>query len=179
MKIPIICAALACAAASVQAVETKTWQQSDMADFEKGSLTKLSLSSDGRLTLAPAAKEIFDPSMTFLWAVARDSEGNLYAGGGGLGGAKAKLVEVDTAGKARKVAEFDALAIQAIAIDAQDRVYAATSPDGKVYRVDASGNAQVFYDPHAKYIWAMAFAKSGDLYVATGDQGVIYRVTPA
>ena len=69
------------------------------------------------------------------------------------------------------------MAIQAIAIDRQDRVYAATSPDGKVYRVDASGKAEVFYDPHAKYIWALAFSKSGDLFVATGDQGEIHRVT--
>ena len=179
MKITTVLAALACAAASVQAVETKTWQQADMADFEKGNLSRLSLSSDGRLTLAPALKEIFDPSITFLWAIARDSKGNLYAGGGGLGGSKAKLVMVDPSGKAKTLAEFEALAVQAIAIDAQDRVYAATSPDGKVYRIDASGNAQAFYDPKAKYIWAMAFAKSGDLYIATGDQGQIHRVTPA
>ena len=179
MKIFSVLAALACAAALVQAVETKTWQQAEMADFERGDLTRLSLSSDGRLTLAPALKEIYDPSVTFLWAVARDSKGNLFAGGGGLGGSKAKLVEVDGSGKAKKLAEFDALAVQAIAIDAQDRVYAATSPDGKIYRVDASGNSQVFFDPRAKYIWAMAFAKSGDLYVATGDQGDIYRVSPS
>jgi hypothetical protein len=179
MKIFSVVAALACAAALLQAVETKTWQQAEMADFERGNLSRLSLSSDGRLMLAPAVKEIFDPSVTFLWAVARDSKGNLFAGGGGLGGSKAKLVEVDASGKSKKLAEFDALAVQAIAIDAQDRVYAATSPDGKVYRVDASGNAQVFFDPKAKYIWAMAFAKSGDLYIATGDQGDIYRVTPS
>ncbi len=30
------------------AVETKTWTQADMADFDKGSLTGLSLSSEGR-----------------------------------------------------------------------------------------------------------------------------------
>jgi len=179
MKIPTVLAALACAAAIVQAVETRTWQQADMADFEKGNLARLSLSSDGRLTLAPALKEISDPSVTFLWAVARDSKGNLYAGGGGLGGSKTKLLEIDSSGKEKTLAELDGMAIQALAIDAQDRVYAATSPDGKVYRVDAAGHAEAFYDPHAKYIWALAFAKSGDLYVATGDQGEIHRVTPA
>ena len=77
------------------------------------------------------------------------------------------------------VTELDGITVQAIAIDKQDRVYAATSPDGKVYRVDANGSSQVFYDPKAKYIWAMAFSKSGDLFVATGDQGEIHRVTPA
>jgi sugar lactone lactonase YvrE len=179
MKISLTGAALLCAAASLYAVETKTWQQGEMSDFEKGTLTRLSLSSDGRMTLAPAMKEIFDPSVTFLWAVARDSKGNLYAGGGGLGGTKAKLVAVDPSGKTRTVAELEGMAIQALAIDRQDRVYAATSPDGKVYRIDAAGKADVFYDPKAKYIWALAFSKSGDLFVATGDQGEIYRVTPS
>jgi hypothetical protein len=161
------------------AVETKYWQQSEMADFEKGTLTRLSLSSEGHLTLAPAVKEIYDPSVTFLWAVARDSKGNLYTGGGSLSASKAKLIAIDASGKARTLAELDGMAIQAIAIDRQDRVYAATSPDGKVYRVDSAGKSEVFYDPHAKYIWALAFSRSGDLFVATGDQGEIHRVTPA
>jgi outer membrane protein assembly factor BamB len=150
-----------------------------MADFDKGTLTHLSLSSEGHLSVAPALKEVYDPSVAFLWAVARDSKGNLYAGGGSLGGSKAKLFAIDPQGRGKLLAELDGIAVQAIAIDRQDRVYAATSPDGKVYRVDASGNAQVFYDPKAKYIWALAFARSGDLYVATGDQGEIHRVTPA
>src|ERR1700681_1799277 len=106
-----------CAAGFLRAVETKTWQQAEMSDFEKGSLTRLSLSSDGRLTLAPAVKEIFDPSVTFLWAVARDSKGNLYAGGGGLGGSKAKLFVVDASGKSKTLAEIEGMAIQALAID--------------------------------------------------------------
>ncbi len=178
MQISRVLAVFLCAAGAVSAVETKTWQEAEMTDFEKGSLTRLSLDSDGRVTLAPALKEIFDPSETFLWAVARDSKGDLYAGGGELGG-KAKLFMVDPAGKAKTLAELDGLAIQALAVDGQDRVYAATSPDGKVYRVNAAGKAEVFYDPHAKYIWALAFSKSGDLYVATGDQGEIYRITPA
>ena len=172
-------AALLSAAAAARAVETKYWQEADMAAFDKGSLTRLALGSDGRLTLAPVLKEVFDPSVTFLWAVARDSQGNLYAGGGGLGGTKAKLFLVDANGKTKTLAELDGLAVQAIAIDRQDRVYAATAPDGKVYRVDASGKSEVFYDPRAKYIWALAFSKSGDLYVATGDPGEIHRVSPS
>jgi sugar lactone lactonase YvrE len=172
-------AAFVCAASALCAVDTKTWQQGEMADFEKGTLTHLSLASDGRLALAPVVKEIFDPSVAFLWAVARDSKGNLYTGGGGLGGTKTKLFMVDPAGQSKTLAELDGIAIQAIAIDSKDRVYAATSPDGKVYRVDSAGKAEVFYDPKQKYIWAMEFSKSGDLFVATGDQGEIHRVTPA
>ncbi len=171
--------AFLCALGTLCAVETKTWQQGEMVDFEKGTLTRLSLASDGRLALAPVVKEVFDPSVAFLWAIARDSKGNLYAGGGGLGGSKTKLFVVDHAGKSKTLAELDGITIQAIAVDSKDRVYAATSPDGKVYRVDQAGKSEVFYDPKQKYIWALEFSRSGDLFVATGDQGEIHRVTPA
>lgn len=172
--------AFLCAVGTLCAVDTKTWQQAEMADFEKGTLTRLSLASDGRLALAPVVKEIFDPSVAFLWAVARDSKGNLYAGGGGLGGTKTKLFMVDPRGTSKTLAELEGIAIQAIAIDSRDRVYAATSPDGKVYRIETqTGKADVFYDPKQKYIWALEFSRSGDLFVATGDQGEIHRVTPA
>jgi hypothetical protein len=179
MQISRVLGVFLCILAPLCAVETRTWEQSDQGDFERGTLTKLSLSSDGRVAPAPVVKELYDASVTFLWGIARDSKGNLYAGGGGIGGAKAKLVQIDPSGKAKTFAEIDGLAVQAVAIDRQDRVYAATSPDGKVYRVDTSGKAQVFYDPKTKYIWALAFAPNGDLFVATGDQGEIHRVTPA
>jgi hypothetical protein len=177
MKIFLTGAALLAACTAAFAVETKWWQQSGD-DFEKGALTRLSLSSDGKLTLAPAVKEVFDASTAFLWAVARDSKGDIYAGGGGLGSSKSKLFVVDPQGKEKTLAELDGIAIQAIAVDASDRIYAATSPDGKVYRVDSSGKAEVFYDPKTKYIWALAFDRVGNLYVATGDEGEIHRVSP-
>jgi hypothetical protein len=150
-----------------------------MEDFDQGTLQHLSLSSDGRLSVAPRLKEVYDSSLAVLWAIARDSKGTLYTGGGSLGGSRAKLFSIDPQGRGKLLAEMDGIAVQAIAIDRQDRVYAATSPDGKVYRVDNTGKADVFYDPKTKYIWALAFAKNGDLYVATGDRGEIHRVTPA
>ena len=179
MRHLVTVATILCALAPLRAVETKTWEQSSMADFDKGAIKRLSLSSEGRLTLAPVVQELTDPSVTFLWAVARDSKGNVYAGGGGLGGGKAKLIVIDAQGRSKTLAELDGLAVQALAIDRQDRVYAATSPDGKVYRVDASGKADVLYDPKTKYIWALVFAPNGDLFVATGDTGEIHRVTAA
>jgi len=39
----------------------------------------------------------------------------------------------------RDVREFQALEIHAIAIDGKDRVYAAASPDSKIYRVAPDG----------------------------------------
>ena len=167
-------AAVFIACAALHAGDTRFWSQSEYADFEKGNVKKLSLRSDGLVTLAPELREMFDTSLAYLWALARDSKGVLYLGGG----SNAKLYRVPPGGKGELAAELDGLAVQAIAIDAKDRVYAATSPDGKVYRIAGKAKPEVFFDPKTKYIWALAFDAAGNLYVATGDPGEIYRVTP-
>ncbi len=173
-KSPLICAGLAGGALLCLAGSTRTWLQSEYADFEKGNLKGLSSRSDGRVTLAPTSVERFDSSSAYLWALAQDSKGNLYTGGG----PGAKLFRVD-AGGGRKVADFpDALEVHAIAVDSKDGVYVGTSPDGKVYKVSSGGKVERFYDPKQKYIWCMAFDRNDNLYIATGDAGEIHRVPP-
>lgn len=168
---------IATAVLPLSAVETKFWQQDNLSDLEKGNLNKISIRSDGRLSLAPVVTELLDSSTPYLWAVAQDSKGNVYAGGGGPSGSTAKLFRIDPAGKSTVVAELNGLEIHAIAVDARDRVYAATAPDSKVYRI-VNGKPELFFDPQAKYIWAMAFSHKGDLYLVTGDRGEVFKVGP-
>ena len=168
------CYLLLAASAAVDAGQTRTWSQGDYADFEKGVVRNLSVRGDGLLTLAPRSHELFDTTAAYLWALAQDSKGNLYTGGG----TGAKLYRIPPDGKGKLLADLDALEIHAIAIDARDRVYAATSPDGKIYRIAGNGKPEVFYDPKQKYIWALAFDSKGNLFAATGDTGEIHRVTP-
>ena len=85
--------------------------------------------------------------------------------------------------------------MQALAVDKNGTVYAATNPDGKVKKIERSNGergkreigegekqfkwiSSVYFDPGTKYIWDLAFDSSGNLYVATGDRGEIYRVSP-
>ncbi|MFB3776075.1 MAG: hypothetical protein ACE141_00655 [Bryobacteraceae bacterium] len=177
-RIPIffsILTALACCGGNAAAA---TWKQSEYADFEKATLKNVTLRSDGRLSLAPTFAELLDSSVPYLWALAEDSKGNIYAGGGGPGSPGARIYTISREGKSRVLAEIDALVVQALAVDRNDRLYAATSPDARVYRIGADGKAELFYDTAAKYAWAMAFDAKGNLFVATGDQGLVHRVTP-
>ncbi len=176
-KTLIALAALVSLGAAVHAVETETWKHASNDDFMKGNLDKLSLRSDGRLMLAPKASEIIDPSTAVLWAVAADSKGNIYAGGGGAGAGSAKLFRVNPAGESELVAELDGLQVQAIAVNTTDEVFAATAPDGKVYRI-SGGETDVFYAPDVKYIWAAVFDEAGNLYIGAGDTGEIHKITP-
>jgi hypothetical protein len=143
--------ALLCLAPVLFAGQTRTWTQGDFSDYDKAILKNLSLRSDGRLSLAPKSREVYDTGSAYLWALAQDSKGNLYTGGG----TNAKLYRIPPDGKGKLLAELDGLEVHAIAIDSRDRVYAATAPDGKVYRINAAGKPEVFYDPKAKYIWSL------------------------
>ena len=174
-KISSLCA-IACAAAF--AGQTQIWTQGEYADFERGVINKLSMRSDGLLSLAPQSHELFDTSQPYLWTLARDSKGNLYT----AGGTGAKLFRVPPGGQGKMIAEVDALEIHAVAVDSKDRVYFGTAPDGKVYRITGNAKPEVFYDPKAKYIWSLAFDSKGNLYVAAGGvpngQGELHKVTP-
>src|SRR5258708_2077354 len=98
----IILPCLVLFAALAYAGQTRSWQESDYSDFEKGTLKNLSLRSDGLLTLAPQFREIFDSSSAYLWALASDSAGNLYVGGG----PDAKLYRITAGGERKPFAEF-------------------------------------------------------------------------
>jgi hypothetical protein len=158
------------AATSMGAVETKYWQENDQADFEKGTLKNVSLRSDGHLSLAPEVTEIYDTSVPYLWAIARDSKGNLYTGGSSSGGDTAKVFVTAADGKSHVLAAIPGLEIHAIAVNRRDEIFAATNPDGKVYRIGRDGKPVEFFNPKTRYIWAIAFDSHGNLFVATGDE---------
>ncbi|MBV8865131.1 MAG: hypothetical protein JO210_06990, partial [Acidobacteriaceae bacterium] len=160
------------------AVDTHTWEQSEQSDFAGGTRKGLSIRSDGRITLAPEFKELDSTGVPYLWTLAQDSKGTMYYAGGAPTGATTKVFALARNGKPRVFAEVTGLEVHALAVDRQNRVYAAVLPDAKIYRIDGSGKPQLFFDPKCKYIWALVFDGAGNLLVATGDNGLIYKVTP-
>src|SRR5581483_5332878 len=131
--------------------------------------------SDGHVTLAPEFKELDSTGVPYLWALAQDSQGTVYYAGGAPTGATTRIFALARNAKPRVFAEVPGLEVHALAIDKQDRLYAAVLPDAKIYRIDRAGKPQLFFDPKCKYIWALAFDKGGDLFAATGDSGIVYK----
>ena len=156
------------------AERTRFWRQSSYEEFDKGTAEGIALRSDGKMVLAPRLARLSDPSSAYLWALAVDSKGTVYAGGG----SNAIVVKFDAKGQPQTLFQSQDMAAQALAVDAKDNLYIGTSPDGKVYRVTPQGQQSVFFEPKTKYIWALAFSSTGNLLVATGDKGEIYSVTP-
>ncbi len=157
---------------------TGFWQMDTFQDFARGTFTGISLSRDGKLSLAPRLEEVFSTGQALVWAIVEDGAGNVYLGTGHSG----KVFRLDAAGEAKdKGREFFAAPepdVFALAVDRKNNLYVGTSPDGKVYKVSPEGRAQEFFHPQAKYIWSMVADADGALYVGTGDRGRIYRVSP-
>ena len=188
---------------AVFAEGTRTWEQSKFDDLVKGTATGVALRSSGGLELAPSFKLLYSTPSTYIWAIAADDAGNVYA----ATGSPARVYRVTPDGKSTIIFEPQELQVQSLKVGPGGAIYAATAPDGKVYMIehkpsakpdaakaeskpsdsskdaakpalDSSWSSSEYFAPGTKYIWDLAFDKSGNLYVATGDRGEIYKVTP-
>ena len=164
-----------CLLGAVLVAATPTfWTVSSQADFLKGDVEDLSIDSDGRMFLGPAASVLGETSAPFLWSIVAGADGTLWAGSGNEG----KVLKIARDGKVTTFFDAPELEVHAIVAAPQGGLYVATSPDGKIYSVAADGTSKTFFDPEDKYIWALATDASGNLFAATGDKGVIYKITP-
>lgn len=155
----------------LQAVTTQVWDMNGFLDFAHGRFSGVSLTYNGRVSLARALTTVFDTGQAEVWSIATAPDGSIYLGTGNRG----RLYRVDPAGQSSLLWTSDQPEIFAIAVDSKGVVYAGSSPDGRVYRIE-NGKAAVYFEPGEHYIWALALAPDGALMVATGDQGKIYRV---
>ncbi len=173
---------------------TRTWDQSKFEELIKGTTQGVAIRSTGGLELAPAFKLLATTPSAFIWSIAADREGNVYA----AAGSPARVYRITPEGKATVIFEPQELQVQALAVDKNGAIFAATNPDGKIYKlerhaaqkekkpaagekaaaVDPEWSSAVYFDPGTKYIWNLALDEGGNLYAATGDQGQIFRVTP-
>src|SRR5579871_6142560 len=160
---------------------TRQWKETGYDEFEKGTARGIAIRSTGQIELAPAFKAIYTSPSSFIWSIAADKDGVVYA----ATGAPARVYRVTPDGKSSVIFEPKELQVQSIALGQDGSVYAATSPDGKVYRITRKPGgaaaapefaAETFFDPKTKYIWDMEFDAQGRLYIATGDNGEIFRV---
>src|ERR1700691_3861911 len=158
---------------------TRTWDQSKFEDLTKGTAKGIALRSEGGLELAPAFKALATTPSTYIWSIASDPAGNIFA----AAGSPARGYRITPDGQATAIFEPQELQVQPLVVAKTGIVYAATAPDGRVYRLEASKgsaksswSATPYFDPGTKYIWDIALDNAGALYIATGDHGEIYKV---
>ena len=114
---------------------TRTWDQTKYDEFEHGTAHGVAIGSDGSLTLAPSFTSLYTSPSTYIWDIASDGQGNVYA----ASGSPARVYKITPDGKGRIIFAPQELQVQALAVDKGGAIYAATSPDGKVYKIVRGG----------------------------------------
>jgi len=195
---------LALAVPSIQANAqgTHLWSQSQMDDFEKGTPEGVAIESDGHLRQGPGLTELTTTPSSFVWALAADKSGRIFA----ATGTPASVLRLGEKPGDKPFTLFETkdLTVQALCFGPDGALYAATLPSGKVYRLDPNAtakqdesNAKVVFDAEkadnsaasqgksdtpapnnkgSRYIWDLTFDSAGRLYIATGNPGAVYRV---
>ena len=144
---------------------TRTWEQTKYDEFEKGTAHGVAISSDGNLTLAPAFEALYTSPSTYLWSLASDAQGNVYA----AAGSPARVYKLTPDGKASIIFAPQELQVQALVVDAAGAIYAATSPDGKVYKI-VHGGPTPGQAPESSHSTAeVAAAQEGAKPTASGE----------
>jgi len=150
---------------------TTAWEMGSWNDFIRGRFQGVSLSREGRLSLAPKVETVFSSDQPVIWSVAEAPDGTLYAATGNRG----RVYRIGRDGVSSLLWTADQPEVFAIAVGADGSLFAGSSPDGKVYRI-RNGRAEEYFAPQTRYIWSLAVSADGALYVGTGDQGKIFRV---
>jgi hypothetical protein len=172
----IITISTAVCAGSALAVSTSIWEQQSQQDFEAGSSENVSVTNLGEVMLAPNIDTFFENTKeVYIWCLAEDSKGNIYAGSGNEG----KIYKITPDGQSSLFYDSPEVSILSLAIDKNDTLYAGTAPDGLIYKITSSTTPpETILSSEDKYIWALTFDDAGNLYAATGTDGKIYKITP-
>ncbi len=151
-----------------------TFRHKTFEDFQNGETEGVAVIGVGALELGPRFEpfESLKPE-AFVWALAVDSKGRVYAGTGNDG----KVFVLDGRA-ARVVLTSDDLAVLSVAVDARDNAYAGSAPSGRIYRIPPEGEPALFCETGETYVWALALGPDGSLYAGTGPNGKLLRVSP-
>ena len=98
----------------------------------KGTASGVAVRSTGGLELAPSFKLLYSTPSTYIWAIAADDAGNIYA----ATGSPARVYRITPDGKMAIIFEPQELQVQSLEVGPGGAIYAATAPDGKVYKIE-------------------------------------------
>ncbi len=111
-----------------------------MGEFEKGTPDGISIESDGHLRQGPGLTELLTTPSTFVWSLAVDKTGRIFAGTGSP--ASVLRLGKNPGDKPFTLFESRDLSIQALRFGPDGALYAATVPGGKIYKLNPGRNNQ-------------------------------------
>lgn len=108
----------------------------------------------------------FDPVTKYIWALALDGSGNLYAATGDHG----EIFRVTPNGEHSLFFKSDEPHIRTLAFDAQGNLIAGSDGSGLIYRINPKGEGFVLYSAPKREITSIAVDTSGNIYAAAAGE---------
>ncbi|GBC93593.1 hypothetical protein HRbin15_02093 [bacterium HR15] len=140
----------------------KRWELTDFRRLSRGKMEGVAIDTYGVLQPAPRPQPLTRLEVDYIWCLARDSQGNLYAGGG----VPARLVVVNPDGTVQRTLNLPGLMVTASAVAPDNTLYVGVSPEGTIHRLK-NGHLELVARTGARYINAL-LATGSRLYIATG-----------
>lgn len=140
------------------------------ANFYKNAVTDgTMISENNTLNLAPKSVVIEGIAEPFVWKIYASSSSNVFVATGGNTG---KIYKLDSKQKEfSSFIEVEERNLTSVVTSSDGTIYAASSPNSKIYVYSADGQKQNEVELDEIYVWDMIFDNSGNLYVATGGSG--------
>lgn len=116
----------------------------------------------------PVTTPRLDPDVKYVWDLAHDAKGNLYAATGPTG----QLWKVAPDGKRTLILDSKHPHLLCVAVSPDGSIYAGSDGEGLIYRVSPEGKTSVVYDAPQSEIRSLLIAPDGALYAGTAaDSG--------
>ena len=116
------------------------------------------------------SKTLFDPDDKYIWALAVDRDGNIFAATGDKG----VIYKITPTGQGTRFYKTSSTNVVSLAFTKAGDLIAGTESPGRVFRIDAGGKAFVLLESPYKEIHALRVADDGTIYAAavSGTSGV-------
>ena len=119
----------------------------------------------------------YDPESKYIWDLAFDESGNLYAATGDPG----QILRITPDAKESVFFNSDEANIRVLAFDGKGNLIAGSDGSGLIYRIAPNGEAFVLYSAPKREITALAIDKEGTIYAAgSGEKhgGSVSSISP-
>lgn len=163
-------------AAPALATGTRTFRQSTVKDFEEGEATSTMVAPPGQVLPGMKTSRVaIDAAFAWCGTLSRDGA-TAYFGTGDRG----QIYALPAAGNApaKKLTELAAPWVTSLAVRADGRLLAGSTPGGRVFLVDPqTGKSSLFAKLAADHVWALAYdVKRATTYAATGNTGLVFAI---
>ncbi|HEX5323372.1 MAG TPA: Ig-like domain-containing protein, partial [Capsulimonadaceae bacterium] len=150
------------------------WRQDTASAFQEGTLDNVTISSRNDLRLSASLSAAASSTAPYIWTLAVDKRGNLFAGTGDEG-----IIYKVSGSKMAAYCRTGEIEVSSLVYDPNTgNLYAGTAPHGAVFRITPDGKGTKIFSTAEKYVTALALSAKGDkLYAATGGgQGKVYAI---